>query len=161
MIDLTLDEKTHDEGSTSVEETPDEESTSDEETSDEESTSDEETSDDESSFDEDEAEARRDARRLRFSEDRKRNFEKEIPNRRTIDSSIYRWLLDKEEKTKSVWTDGKTIYSYEKPVGYTDDLGRKILWNYTAKGLGYVSHNTSHHVNRIAPYADRVLNKKD
>ena len=82
-----------------------------------------------------------------------------IPNRRTIDSVIYHWLRNKKEKATSLWTDGDIIYSYQMPIGYTNQEGRKIVWNHTAKGLGFVSQTTSQHVNRVALYADEVSNE--
>ena len=53
-------------------------------------------------------------------------------------------------------TDGVLIYSYNMPIGYTDDLGNKVVEDHTAKGFGFVSMTTSVHVNRVKYYADRV-----
>ena len=73
-----------------------------------------------------------------------------IPNKRTIDSVIYHWLRGKAEKAGSLWTDGESIYSYRMPIGYTNEDRRKILWNYTAKGLGFVSQTTSQHATCVS-----------
>ena len=88
------------------------------------------------------------ARRNRFSH---------LPNRRTIDSVIYHWLRGKPEKAGSMWTDGDSIYSYQMEIGHTDQDGRKVLCNHTAKGLGFVSQTTSQHVGRVRGYADEVV----
>eukprot|EP01043_Picozoa_sp_COSAG02_P070673 COSAG02_NODE_12614_length_1519_cov_1.082394_1_plen_110_part_00 len=70
---------------------------------------------------------------------RRNRFGTKIPNRRTMDSVIYHWLRDKKEKASSLWTDGQTIYSYEMPIGYTSQDGRKVIRDHTAQGLGFVS----------------------
>ena len=83
-----------------------------------------------------------------------------IPNKRTIDSVIYHWLRGKAEKASSMWTDGKSIYSYRMEIGHTAlKGGRKMLCNHTAKGIGFVSQTTSQHVGRVARYADEVSNE--
>ena len=56
-----------------------------------------------------------------------------------------------------MWTDGENIYSYQMEIGHTDQDGRKVLRNHTAKGLGFVSQTTSQHVGRVASYADEVV----
>ena len=83
-----------------------------------------------------------------------------LPNRRTIDSVIYHWLRGKPERASSLWTDGEIIYSYRMPIGYTDQEGRKVLRNHTAKGLGFISQTTSQHVGRVHYYADEIVNHR-
>ena len=91
----------------------------------------------------------------------RRNRFTHVPNRRTNDSVIYHWLRDKPEKANSLWTDGESIYSYQYEIGHTAKLlnGRKMLCNHTAKGIGFVSQTTSQHVNRVARYADEIINE--
>ena len=91
---------------------------------------------------------------------RRNRFGMYVPNTRTNDSVIYQWLRGKPEKAYSMWTDGESIYSYQMEIGYTSfNDGRKILCNHTAKGIGFVSQTTSQHVNKVAFYADEVLNE--
>ena len=80
-----------------------------------------------------------------------------IPNRRTIDSVIYHWLRDKPEKASSMWTDGDVIYFYQMAIGFTDQVGKKVLRNHTARGIGFVSQTTSQHVVRVYHYADETV----
>eukprot|EP01052_Picozoa_sp_SAG31_P071567 SAG31_NODE_30486_length_380_cov_1.135231_2_plen_68_part_00 len=65
-------------------------------------------------------------------------------------------MNDKPWYSLSMWTDGKSIYSYDLEVGYTDD-GEKICFDHTASGLGYSSHTTSCHVNMCKTVADTII----
>ena len=95
-------------------------------------------------------EARRDAQR------------KLIPyyGKRSNSRVIYSWMNNIPWHSYSMRTDGKSIYSYNLKIGESDDNNNKILNDYTAKGLGYFSHTTSHQVNLIRPYADIVVRKQ-
>ena len=41
-------------------------------------------------------------------------------------------------------------------IGTTDEEGRKVLLEYTARGGGWVSATTSKHVGYARPYADET-----
>jgi hypothetical protein len=55
---------------------------------------------------------------------------------------------------KSLWTDGKWLYSYRLRIGYRTTNGICILGNYTASSGDFRSNTTSMHVGR----ARRVVN---
>ena len=55
---------------------------------------------------------------------------------------------------KSLWTDGKWLYSYRLRIGYRTTNGICILGNYTASAGDFRSQTTSMHVGR----ARRVVN---
>eukprot|EP01050_Picozoa_sp_SAG11_P003085 SAG11_NODE_167_length_13647_cov_7.705049_8_plen_121_part_00 len=86
---------------------------------------------------------------------------KQIPctGYRTNNRVIYSWMNNKPWHSLSMRTDGKSIYSFNWKIGETDEKNTKLLKDYTAKGLGYYSHTTSHHVNLARPYADVVVSK--
>eukprot|EP01051_Picozoa_sp_SAG22_P003282 SAG22_NODE_158_length_16966_cov_26.252446_1_plen_119_part_00 len=70
---------------------------------------------------------------------------------------IYSWMNNKPWHSLSMNTNGKSIYSYCLEIGKTDEKGDKVLLDYTAPGLGYHSHTTSHHVNLTRCVADQVI----
>ena len=69
---------------------------------------------------------------------------------------IYSWINGKHWKSYSMYTDGKSIYSYNLKIGLTED-DEKVLLDYTARGLGYCSQTTSQQVNLARPYVDKVI----
>eukprot|EP01051_Picozoa_sp_SAG22_P005049 SAG22_NODE_288_length_12949_cov_163.316265_19_plen_107_part_00 len=86
---------------------------------------------------------------------------KQIPysGKYTNNRVIYSWMNCRPWHSLSMRTDGKSIYSYYLEIGKTDEKGDKVLLDYTAPGLGYHSHTTSHHVNLTRCVADRVVSK--
>ena len=58
---------------------------------------------------------------------------------------INAWKKGVSAKTKNLSTDGRELYSYALLIGYTDDLSRKVVKNYTKEN--YYSVTTSIHVN--------------
>lgn len=55
-------------------------------------------------------------------------------------------------------TDGSKLWSYNQLIGITNDLGEKVIYNYTnASGGTFISSTTSNHVNLARFYADIVL----
>ena len=57
-------------------------------------------------------------------------------------------------QTTTLHTDGKKLFSYGWCIGHTKDEKKRVL-EYTAKGLGFLSHTTSCHVG----IANRHINK--
>ena len=49
---------------------------------------------------------------------------------------------------KSLWTDGKWLYSYRLPIGFRTSNGICVLANYTSGGGSFRSQTTSCHVGR-------------
>lgn len=68
---------------------------------------------------------------------------------------IIAWILHKSFKTANLRTDGHNLYSYALLIGMTDEKGRKVLYEYTAKGI-FISMTTSFHVNKARSHADRI-----
>ena len=66
------------------------------------------------------------------------------------------WKLNRRCRSRSMFTDGSTLYSYGLPIGGTSESGLKVLREFTAKGFFY-SVTTSTHVNKARPYADIVV----
>ena len=89
---------------------------------------------------------------------RRRITRQEIPvwGKKTNSRVIYSWMNGKPFKSLNMFTNGLELYSYALKIGRTDPDGSKVLRDHTAKGLGYYSHTTSHHVNLARPYADVV-----
>lgn len=54
-------------------------------------------------------------------------------------------------------TDGRDLWSYDLKIGWTDERGRKILGDYTAKTDNFHSMTTSCHVGRARDWADAVV----
>ena len=61
----------------------------------------------------------------------------------------------------SFWTDGSDLYSNQKKIGTTSELGEKILYNYTKPGGTFISALTSRHVNLARFYADQLISTKE
>lgn len=66
------------------------------------------------------------------------------------------WKEGRPARTPTYWTDGTSLYSYDVRIGTTDEEGRKVLLEYTARGGGWVSATTSKHVGYARPYADET-----
>ena len=73
---------------------------------------------------------------------------------------IWNWMNGRPFKSLRMSTDGKDMYSYNLKIGHTDD-NKKVLHDFTAGGLGYCSHTTSHHVNLARVHADSVICKEE
>lgn len=76
-----------------------------------------------------------------------------LSNRKVVDA----WKNGKKAVNgrKSLWTDGKWLYSYKLPIGYRTTNGICVLGNYTSGGGSFQSQTTSCHVGR----ARRVVSK--
>ena len=68
-----------------------------------------------------------------------------LSNRKVVDA----WKDGKKAVNgrKSLWTDGKWLYSYKLPIGYRTTNGICVLGNYTSSGC-YYSQTTSCHVGK-------------
>lgn len=66
------------------------------------------------------------------------------------------WKDNRNARTKSnsFSTDGRSLYSYNLKIGYTNEFGQKVLLNYTSESNNFQSHTTSRHVNLAAYHAD-------
>lgn len=53
-------------------------------------------------------------------------------------------------------TDGENLWSYNLLIGYTTPKGRKVVIDYTARGV-YCSQTTSCHVGLAARSADEIM----
>lgn len=71
-------------------------------------------------------------------------------NKTTMDNVIKYWLNNQPaiNTTKNLKSDGLTLIYYETPIGETDEFGEKKIFNYTAKGLGFITMKTSQLVNK-------------
>lgn len=66
------------------------------------------------------------------------------------------WSCGFSGHSQNMSTDGKNLYSYNLKIGYTDSLGRKILYWYRSP-KNYISMTTSIHVGRALRYANQVI----
>ena len=71
-------------------------------------------------------------------------------------AAVWAWLNNQPKRAHRLWTDGRTIYSYALPIGYTQPDGYKISTPYTAKYGNYYSQTTSQHSNLVSQFADHV-----
>ena len=67
---------------------------------------------------------------------------------------LWCWRHNFPHKTPTLQTDGERLFSYGWCIGHTKDEKKRVL-EYTAKGLGFLSHTTSCHVG----IANRHINK--
>ena len=67
---------------------------------------------------------------------------------------LWCWRHNFPHKTPTLRTDGERLFSYALCIGITKDE-KKRVWDYTAKGLGFMSQTTSCHVG----IANRHINK--
>ena len=69
-----------------------------------------------------------------------------LSNRKVVDA----WKDGKKAANgrKSLWTDGKWLYSYKLPIGYRTTNGICVLGNYTSGGGSFQSQTTSCHIGR-------------
>jgi hypothetical protein len=74
--------------------------------------------------------------------------------KKTNSRCCWSWANGQPFKSLRMSTDGKKLYSYALCVGDTDG-SEKVLYDYTAGGLGFYSQTTSQHVNIARRYADR------
>ena len=73
-------------------------------------------------------------------------FSKSFVNMPTNEQCCLAWVNEEPCKSNRMKTDGFNLYSYNLLIGETNARG-KVLHDYTAGGLGYVSQTTSQHVN--------------
>ncbi len=66
------------------------------------------------------------------------------------DAVIRAWVIGKPATGNRITTDGKYLYSYSLMIGYTDENGGKIVYNYM--GDHFISMTTSHHVSAAKRY---------
>lgn len=64
------------------------------------------------------------------------------------------WKDGRPAYTKSMWTDGETLWSYHLPIGRTVD-GKKVALRYDSGGT-FVSVTTSNHVSHAKRVADET-----
>jgi len=57
---------------------------------------------------------------------------------------------------KSLWTDGKWLYSYKLAIGFRTTTGICVLGNYTSQGQ-YKSQTTSCHIGKARIYTNKDL----
>lgn len=69
-----------------------------------------------------------------------------LSNRKVVDA----WKDGKKAVNgrKSLWTDGKWLYSYKLAIGYRTTNGICVLGNYTSGGGSFQSQTTSCHIGR-------------
>ena len=80
--------------------------------------------------------------------------------KKTNQMVIWNWMNGKSFKSLRMSTNGTDLYSYSLLIGKTVN-NKKILFNYTARGLGYYSQTTSQHVNLARPYSDYIVSDSD
>ena len=56
------------------------------------------------------------------------------------------WKRGYRGQNRNMATDGINLFSYKLKIGYTDDNGRKVALDYTAKSGNFKSVTTSRHV---------------
>jgi len=71
-----------------------------------------------------------------------------------------RWRNGEHGQNRSMYTDGRNLFSYRLLIGYTTSLGEKVVYLYAAwSGKGrFISMTTSQHVSIAVRYAEIVLN---
>jgi hypothetical protein len=79
-----------------------------------------------------------------------------IKSRRTNASVIDAWMLGVEHKCGNLSTDGVMLFSYNLMIGLKH-RGRRVVLDYTARGIGLQSQTTSTHVNKAKQYAQHVV----
>ena len=79
-----------------------------------------------------------------------------IKSRRTNASVIDAWMLGVEHKCGNLSTDGVMLFSYNLMIGLKH-MGRRVVLDYTARGIGLQSQTTSTHVNKAKQYAQHVV----
>jgi hypothetical protein len=79
-----------------------------------------------------------------------------IKSRRTNASVIDAWMLSVEHKCGNLSTDGVMLFSYNLMIGLKH-RGRRVVLDYTARGIGLQSQTTSTHVNKAKQYAQHVV----
>jgi len=62
---------------------------------------------------------------------------------------------------ENLCTDGKRLYSYGLCIGDRLPDGRKVVYVYTPRGLGFVSMTTRIHVGMAKPYADVLVTREE
>lgn len=75
---------------------------------------------------------------------------------RRNDSVITAWLLGVKHECGNLSTDGERLFSYDLMIGMKH-FGRRVVLDYTAKGISCQSHTTSCHVNKAKAFAARVV----
>jgi hypothetical protein len=66
------------------------------------------------------------------------------------------WKRGEYARAGNFYTDGDRIHSYGLMIGFTDDNGDKVLYDYSASGE-YKSKTTSQHVGAAREYADQII----
>lgn len=76
----------------------------------------------------------------------------------TNENIPYYWSINVEATNYngSFYTDGKDIFSYNLLIGKTES-NKKLVYDYTARGLGFVSKTTSKHVSASKNFANIIL----
>ena len=69
---------------------------------------------------------------------------------------VNNWAQGFEGFTRSLRTDGKSLFSYNLRIGMTGPQGEKILFNYTTGGGNFMSQTTSTHVGLAVEHADTI-----
>jgi len=69
---------------------------------------------------------------------------------------VDRWVQGNEGFTRSLRTDGNSLYSYNLRIGITGPNEEKILFDFTKPGKNYKSQTTSQHVGLARVYADTI-----
>jgi hypothetical protein len=64
-----------------------------------------------------------------------------------------------ENNTKTLFTDGRQLYSYETIIGFTNPTGQKTALKFRWKGYRHINSFTKKHVNELFGFLDiRSLN---
>jgi len=78
-----------------------------------------------------------------------------LPNKRTNQSVICKWMNGFKGRSNNMSTDGLVLYSYAMVIGVTErNTNRKCVFMCTAQHHWFVSLTTSNHVNMAHFYAD-------
>ena len=66
------------------------------------------------------------------------------------------WSMGKSARHDNLTTNGKILWSYWLPIGFTSPTGGKFTINWTKNGYGFKSNTTSKHVSMAAMFGHIV-----
>ena len=69
---------------------------------------------------------------------------------------VNNWAQGFEGFTRSLRTDGRSLYSYNLRIGITGPDNEKIVFNFTSGGGKFMSQTTSTHVGLARQHADTI-----
>jgi hypothetical protein len=81
--------------------------------------------------------------------------------KRTNFDVIMAWVDGMRSCAENLRTDGRKLYSYGLCIGDRLPDGRKVVYVYTPRGLGFISMTTRIHVGLAKPHADVLVTREE